>query len=276
MAKVFGKKIYYKEEIDSTNTEAKRQAAEEGNHGLVVIAEQQTMGRGRRGRSWSSPKGTGIWMSLLLKPELEPEKASMLTIVAALSVADAITEVTGLEAFIKWPNDIVVGGKKVCGILTEMSADVSGIRYVVVGIGINVNTREFPEEIKEIATSLFLEKCSAQMKQKEVVHSESHKQLDETELIDRELLMTTVLDKLEEYYNQFMQSGDLEFILEDYNKKLANRDKQVRIIAGGDERSQEGIARGINKEGELLVETEEGLLEVRSGEVSVRGLYGYV
>lgn len=256
--KVFGQKLLYKEEIDSTNIEAKRQALEAENHGLVVIAEKQTAGKGRRGRSWDSQKGTGIFMSLLLKPkkELVPDKASMLTLVAALATSEAIEETIGLNVSIKWPNDLVVNNKKVCGILTEMSADNEGIRYVIVGIGINVNTREFPEEISGMATSLLLEQGY--------------------EKIDRSLLVAAVLEKLEVYYEQFLKDKCLEFLLEKYNKKLINFDKQVKILGNDGQVGLTGIAKGINKEGELLVETEDGLVEVRSGEVSVRGLYGYV
>lgn len=263
--KVFGRKILYQEETDSTNTEAKRQALEE-NHGLLIIAEEQTLGRGRRGRSWNSPKGTGIWMSLLLQPKeisvqsektvLSAKKASMLTLVTALSVAEAISEETGLEAFIKWPNDIVINSRKVCGILTEMSADNDGIHYVVIGIGINVNTREFPEEIREIATSLWLEQRKAG--------------------IDRASLVAAILGKLELYFEQFLEVEDLSFLLEAYNKKLVNFGKIVKVLGCDGQEENSGTAKGINKEGALLVETGEGLLEVRSGEVSVRGLYGYV
>lgn len=267
--KVFGQKIYYKEEIDSTNTEAKRQAVEGAGHGLLVIAEQQTLGKGRRGRNWNSPKGTGIWMSLLLKPEISADKASMLTLVTALSAADAIFEMTGLEASIKWPNDIVINGKKVCGILTEMSADNNGIRYVIVGIGINVNTEEFPEEIKETATSLLIEKRKETEK---LGKPASREQMS----LNREALVALVLKKLECYYEQFLVNEDLNFLLEDYNKKLVNYNRQVMVLGSDGQIELSGIAKGINKEGELLVETEDGLVEVRSGEVSVRGLYGYV
>lgn len=252
--RILGQNIHYVEEIDSTNVEVKRQAANGADHGLLVIAEQQTMGKGRRGRSWNSPKGTGIWMSLLLKPgQLRPENASMLTLVTALSVADAIREVTGLEAWIKWPNDIVVNGKKVCGILTEMSSEANRIHYIVIGIGINVNTKEFPEEISEIATSLLIEKGTA---------------------ASRSLLAAKVMEQLEANYELFLQSGDLAYLLKPYNEKLINCNKQVKVVGSNEEIT--GTAKGINEKGELLVQIEDRLLEVCSGEVSVRGLYGYV
>ena len=153
----FGNKILYFDSIDSTNNELKRQAETQVCHGLLAVAEEQTAGRGRRGHGWVSPSGTGIWFSVLLKPEVSPDKASMLTLVAAMAVAKAITETTGLVSQIKWPNDIVVNKKKVCGMLTELSAEMTRINYVVIGIGINANNKEFPDEIKETATSLFIE-----------------------------------------------------------------------------------------------------------------------
>ena len=127
-------------EIDSTNLEVKRRAEAGAEAPLLIAADTQTAGRGRRGRTWISPPGNDIYMSLLLRPSIRPEHASMLTIVAALAVAGGIREETGLEAGIKWPNDAVVNGKKICGILTEMSTDMEEISYVVPGIGINVNS----------------------------------------------------------------------------------------------------------------------------------------
>ena len=132
-----GKNILYFDETDSTNTEIKKAAEKDAPHGTLAVADYQSMGKGRRGRSWAAPHGVGIWMSLLLRPELPPTCASMLTLVAALAVADGIREVCDLEAKIKWPNDIVVNGKKVCGILTEMSTELECINYIVTGIGIN-------------------------------------------------------------------------------------------------------------------------------------------
>lgn len=264
--KVFGQNLLFLEEIDSTNVEIKRQAVQGAGHGFLVIAEQQTMGKGRQGRSWTSPKGTGIWMSLLLRPkQLQPQRASMLTLVAALSVAAAIKEVTGLESWIKWPNDIVVGNKKVCGILTEMSSEADRIHYVVVGIGINVNTREFPMEIMETATSLLLEKGK--------LFDDDQVKAD-MKVFNRSLLAAKVLEHLEPNYERFLQNGDMGFLLEEYNKMLINRHRQVKIVGGREELT--GIAKGINEQGELLIETKDGLIEICSGEVSVRGLYGYV
>ena len=135
------------EETDSTNIRARKLAEEGAPDGTLVVTDFQNAGRGRRGRMWVSPSGTGIFMSLILRPDILPSSASMLTLVAALAVYDGIKETTGLETVIKWPNDIVAEGKKLCGILTEMSAELEGIHYVVTGIGINANMTEFPEEV---------------------------------------------------------------------------------------------------------------------------------
>ena len=132
----FIKKIVYYEETDSTNIRARKLAEEGAPDGTLVVTDFQNAGRGRRGRMWVSPSGTGIFMSLILRPDILPSSASMLTLVAALAVYDGIKETTGLETVIKWPNDIVAEGKKLCGILTEMSAELEGIHYVVTGIGI--------------------------------------------------------------------------------------------------------------------------------------------
>lgn len=157
------REVVYYDETDSTNNEAKRAAERDSAaDGTLYITESQTGGRGRRGRNWVSPAGSGIWMSLLLRPDIAPVNASMLTIVAAMAVQEAIHKVLtedghDAECRIKWPNDIVLNKKKVCGILTEMSAEMDYIHYVVIGMGINVNTTEFDDSIKATASSLYLE-----------------------------------------------------------------------------------------------------------------------
>ena len=134
-----GQELLYFDSIDSTNTKAKELAEAGYPNGTLVVSDSQSAGKGRRGRSWESPSGTGIFMTLMLKPDINPNNASMLTLVAALAVAKAISEITGEKALIKWPNDIVMNGKKVCGILTEMSAQFDYINNIVIGIGINVH-----------------------------------------------------------------------------------------------------------------------------------------
>lgn len=241
-------------EVDSTNDQAKRLAEAGSPHGTLVVADTQTSGKGRRGRSWVSPEGTGIWMSLLMRPEIPPSHASMLTLVMALAVAEGIEAETGLETLIKWPNDIVISGKKVCGILTEMSAELDCIHYVVTGMGINVNMEEFPDELSQKATSLRIEAGRT---------------------YSRSAVIASVMEKLESFYEEFVRYGDLRNLTEPYQRRLANRDKQVCVLAPGG--SWEGTALGINEKGELLVKTGDGTIKsVVSGEVSVRGIYGYV
>ncbi|MCI9533115.1 MAG: biotin--[acetyl-CoA-carboxylase] ligase [Lachnospiraceae bacterium] len=254
-----GRPIHYYHELDSTNNEAKRMAEEKPGlqgHGAVIVAESQNAGRGRRGRGWDSPQGSGIFFTILLKPGMDPANAPMLTLVKALAAAKGIQKSTGLDAAIKWPNDVVVGGRKVVGILTEMSAQVDYVNHIVVGTGINVHQTSFPEELASKATSLDIELGQAK---KQVL---------------RAALLAAVLEEFEHYYEAFMQTQDLSALREEYNALLVNCGRQVRVLDPLGE--FEGKALGINERGELLVEREGGAVKVSSGEVSVRGIYGYV
>ena len=248
-----GCEIYCFDSIDSTNTKAKELAEAGHPSGTLVVADQQTLGRGRRGRSWESPAGTGIFMTLMLKPDINPNNASMLTLVAAMATARAITEVTGEAAQIKWPNDIVMNGKKVVGILTEMSAQFDYINHIVVGIGINVHNEEFPEEIAKTASSLLLE-CG-------------HR-------IHRASLIEAFLEEFERLYAVYLETEDMSGLQKEYDSLLVNRGRQVRVL--DPKEPFEGKAMGITKKGELIVDTWESRKLVSSGEVSVRGIYGYV
>lgn len=249
-----GRNVSYFRETDSTNVQARRLGEDGAPHGTLVAADAQSAGRGRRGRQWDSPHGSDIYMSLLLRPQIPATQAPMLTLVMALAVADALREQTGVDARIKWPNDIVTRGRKMCGILTEMSADMDGVRYVVIGVGINVNGTAFPEEIRERATSLALESGRRFL---------------------RPVLMAAVMEKFETYYSVFTERGDLSGIQDAYNDLLVNVGEQVRILEPGHEYN--AISSGINGKGELLVTREDGRQEaVFAGEVSVRGIYGYV
>lgn len=253
------KKIINLQEVDSTNNEAKRGAGLGAADGTLYIAETQTGGKGRRGRQWSSPPGSGIFMSLLLKPGISPDNASMLTIVAAMAVASSIEHVLRennctAECHIKWPNDIVINRKKVCGILTEMSTGLQDINYVVIGIGINVNTKGFDEELKLTASSLYLETGIC---------------------FDRNDIVTAFAKEFTKYYKQFLCTQDLSGLMAEYNGRLANVGKQVKVIDV--KQSFTGTALGIDSRGELIVLQEDGSRTlVSAGEVSVRGLYGYV
>lgn len=249
-----GQEIAYFDEIDSTNIKAKELAEQGYPNGTLVVADQQVSGRGRRGRSWESPSGIGIFMTLMLKPEINPNNASMLTLVAALAVAKAIKEVTGLDAQIKWPNDIVINGKKICGILTEMSAQFDYINHIVIGIGINVHNEVFSDEIAHMASSLLLESQGKKFRRAEIIEK--------------------ILEYFEEYYEIYLETEDLTALTGEYNKILVNMNKPVRVLDPKDE--FEGKAMGITAKGELIVDTWESRKLVSSGEVSVRGIYGYV
>lgn len=246
-------KRYHFETIDSTNKKARELAIAGAEHGTLVTADTQQAGIGRRGRSWSSEKGTGIYMSMLLRPRMETDKASMLTLVAALAVEKAIAETLHCQPMIKWPNDIVLNQKKICGILTEMSLKGTEIDYVVIGIGINANNKNFPEEIVQTASSLFLE-----------LNQE----------IDIELLISEVWKHFTVYYEQFLEVGDLTLLKKEYEKALINKEEKVKVLDPLGEYI--GIAMGITNTGELIVDTEGEIRYVSSGEVSVRGIYGYV
>lgn len=249
-----GQEIVCFTETDSTNVRARKLGENGAAHGTLVVAEQQTAGRGRRGRGWESPAGSSIYMSLLLRPEFLPNKAPMLTIVMAYSVATALREQTGLDFRIKWPNDIVLNGKKVVGILTEMSTEIEYINHVVIGVGINVNTEAFPEEICATATS---------------IRRESGKTWRRAELI------AAILRQFEVQYERFVKEEDLAYLREAYDAVLVNCNREVRIL--GEKDGYRAVALGIDDQGELLVRKEDGTVtSVYAGEVSVRGIYGYV
>jgi len=202
--------------------------------------------------------GESISMSILLRPQITPNQAPMLTLVMACSVAEGIMDckdVCGEQQIqIKWPNDIIIHGKKLVGILTEMSTQIDYINHVTVGVGINVNLTDFPEEIREHATSLRLE-CGHKVK--------------------RAPLIAAIMKRLEENYALFMETGDLSQLMEKYSELLVNKDRDVMIL--GAKEQYVAHALGINKTGELIVRKEDGTIEeVYAGEVSVRGVYGYV
>ena len=244
----------YCKEVDSTNNYARQLAEQGAGHGTVVVAETQTAGKGRRGRGWVSPAGSAIYMSCILRPQIEPFKASALTLVAAMAVEKAINEMLDVGAMIKWPNDLIIDDRKICGILTEMSSDMDGIRHVVVGIGINVNQTTFPEEIHQMATSLTLASGKK---------------------VRRAALVAAIMNDFRDYYQSFIKTADMSLLAEPYNRVLVNRSKQVSVIEPAG--TWTGRALGINDQGELMVEQEDGRVKnILSGEVSVRGVYGYV
>lgn len=269
-----GRKLYYRDETGSTNNDAK-QCGEQGDpHGTVVVADIQNAGKGRRGRSWQTLSGTALSFSILLRPSFPAERASMITLVMALSVAEAVesameegaekgrenrTEKQRTMAVrIKWPNDIVIHRKKVCGMLTEMTMtpELDEIQYLVVGAGINVNNKdlqEFQEGIRERATSLRIETGRR---------------------VNRAALLQDVLKRFENNYEIFLQTLDMSRLRAGYQARLQGIDGEVRVLEPAGEYT--GVSRGINDRGELIVERENGeRTAVYAGEVSVRGLYGY-
>ena len=247
--KTMGQSIYFYEETDTTNNRARELALEGAPEVTLVVAEKQTAGRGRRGKVWESPLGTGIWMSLVLRPQIMPAEASVLTLLCGLATAEAIEAETGLSAGIKWPNDILINGKKAVGILTEMDCEMSEVHFVIPGIGINVNTASFPPEIAEIATSLYLE-CGKTVSRRRLVHR--------------------VLERLEEHYETFLRTGSFAAMLEDYRKHCITLGKEVHVL-GREPFFAEAL--DITPEGELLVRRADNGKEevVFSGEVSIRG-----
>lgn len=288
-----GRKLYYYEETGSTNNDAKRCGEEGDPHGTVVVADIQNAGKGRRGRAWQTLSGTALSFSILLRPAFPAERASMITLVMALAVAEAveaamggstdgskeggIRERTAAEESlpdgaaqaaaekqravvkIKWPNDIVINRKKVCGMLTEMTMtpELDEIQYLVVGVGINVNNespQEFQEEIRQTATSLCIESGKRQ---------------------NRAALLQAVLGRFEKYYGIFLETLDMSRLRAPYQARLQGIGGEVRVLDPAGEYT--GVSRGINDRGELIVEREDGgCVAVYAGEVSVRGLYGYV
>lgn len=249
-----GVTIRYFSVIDSTNQYAKRIGEEGAPDGTLVIADEQTAGKGRSGRHWVTPPGKAIAFTLLLRPDIPPSRISMVTLVMGLAVCRAVRSLYGLPVGIKWPNDVVIDGKKICGILTEMSAEMDGVHYIVIGVGINANLTSFPEEIRDVATSIALQ-----------LHHE----------VSRAGLIAEVMARFEEFYEKFEKDSDLSGLIDEYNADLLNCGRKVRVLDPKGE--YEGTALGIDRLGQLLVKREDGTVtEVYAGEVSVRGIYGYV
>lgn len=248
---VMGRHVYYYDCLGSTNDEARMLAEQGAPEGSLVVAETQNTGKGRMGRAFFSPEGCGVWMSLILKPDIPPADASMITLIGAIAVQEMM-ESFGLDSGIKWPNDLVIDHRKTTGILTEMSAGPDVVNYIVIGIGINVNMKEFPEELKETAISMAMA---------------SGKTYHRAEVIRR------VMKYFEMNYRQFLKDGNLAFLKEKYNSSLIHLNKEISIHEI--RRVWRGISRGINDIGELIVSVDSETAVVRSGEVSIRGVYGY-
>lgn len=237
--KIVGRDIQVFEQTTSTNDVVEKLARDGVKEGFVVFAESQTKGRGRLGRVWQSPTHKGLWFSVLLRPNLRPQETTQLTVISATSLRRAIKTVTGLSAEIKWPNDLLLGGKKVAGILTELSAEVDRVRHIIIGIGLDVNqdTGEFPGELRQIATSL---------------------KIEAGEEICRAELATKVLRELDADYARIC-AGKFPQVADEWEAACVTIGKNVAVHIG--DRKFRGRAESLDDDGALLVRTEHGHLE---------------
>lgn len=245
---VVGRDIRVFEQTTSTNDVVEKLARDGVKEGVVVFAESQTKGRGRLGRAWVSPVRKGLWFSVLLRPKLRPQETTQLTVVAATATWRAINRVTGLSPEIKWPNDILMGGKKLVGILTELSAEVDRVKHITLGIGVSVNVTasEFPTELRKIATSLQIELG------KPVMRAE---------------LATAILRELDADYARVNQ-GKFPALADEWEAHCTTIGKQV--VVGLGERKLRGRAEALDDDGALLLRTEHGRLErVIGGDVTL-------
>lgn len=240
--KIYGQNITYYETCSTTQTIAHDDAQNGAPDGTLIIAEEQIAGKGRLARPWSSAARKGIWMSLIIRPSLMPQQAPQMTLVAAVAIVRAIEEVVKIEATIKWPNDIMIKGKKITGILTELQSDPDRVKAIIIGIGMNINhdMDDFPEEIQSIATSL---------------------KLESGETIDRSRLIAEILSFLELYTHMYEKHGfgPIKLLWEGYSNTAGKRIKAVML-----NETIEGVALGIS---------EDGLLEVKQDDGTIRGIY---
>jgi len=246
---IFGKHIHHYYKIGSTNSAAMEAAAEGAPEGSVFLAEQQTAGRGRGGHQWHSARSVGIYCSLVLRPPLPPSEVLILSLAAGLAMRAAVQEIDDrMVPDLKWPNDLLISGKKFCGILTEMNAEVTRVRYVVVGIGINVNQASFPADLQSSATSLRMASGTEQ---------------------SRLQLCAALLKSLDREYRQLLENPDArESILRRFSEQSSTvRGTEVRVEENG---GFEGLTEGLDARGFLQVRTAQGVRTVLSGTVRVK------
>ncbi len=246
---IIGKNMEYHPSVDSTNRVAKALAYNGAEEGTIVVAEEQEVGKGRLDRKFFSPRGKGIWFSVILRPEILPKDAPKLTLMAAVAVAEAMARFN-LKAEIKWPNDIMFEGKKLVGILTEITGEIGKITYIVVGVGINVNIsrEDFPEELQDVAASL----------------SEMN-----GEILSRVQIFRAVLEEFDKLYIEVKNSG-FDKVIESWKKYNVTLGKNVRVISAGEGEDFTGKAVDLNSDGALVVETKNGRRAVYAGDVSIR------
>lgn len=244
--------IIWKEELDSTNEQAKRMAREGAVDEGVFVTEKQTKGKGRIHRGWTSERAEAIMMSVLLRPELEPSKAPIITFAAALGVVSAVKRICNVDAKIKWPNDIVYDGKKMCGILTEMSSDMDRVEYIVCGMGLNVNQKKFEEELSDKAVSI---------------------RIITGKKIDRVKLSAAMIEDVFSYCGEYIAHG-IDAIFDDYCANSVIIGKEIKVFYGNE--MIEGICEGFTKHGELILNSNGEIRNFIAGEVSIRGTKGYI
>lgn len=238
--------IIFHRELPSTQEVARKLALEGAGEGTVVLAERQTSGRGRMGRSWSSPLG-GVYLSIILRPRLAPPEALRLSLLAGVAVARTIRKVSGLKPYLKWPNDVLLGAKKVAGILCELGAETDRVNYVILGIGVNVNN-DPPQELSEVATSL---------------KRESGREIPRTEFI------RVLLPELESLYRQLMEEG-FKPIRQAWKELSSTLGSRVMVSSLGE--VLQGEALDIDEDGALILRTSDGLRKVIAGDISLRPL----
>jgi BirA family biotin operon repressor/biotin-[acetyl-CoA-carboxylase] ligase len=248
---IFSSRIHHYFRIGSTNVAAMQAAADGEPEGAVFLAEQQTAGRGRGGHSWESEQSVGIYCSVVLRPAIAPADALVLSLIAGIAVAEAVEQTTGLHPDLRWTNDVLLDGRKFCGILTEMNAEPTRVRYVVVGIGINVNHTSFPGELQPIATSL---------------------RMESGRLWSRVELTAALLKSLDSQYRRFLESGPAarSSVLRNFEERSSFT--RSRYVYVDDDGGYEGVTEGLDERGFLLVRTDAGLRTVLSG--SIRALDG--
>ncbi len=245
---VIGRDIRVFQETNSTNDVVEKLARDGVAEGVVVFAEAQSKGRGRLGRQWLSPAGKGLWFSILLRPDLRPQEATRLTVAAATAIARAIQQQTGVTPDIKWPNDLMVGGKKICGILTELSAELDHVKYIILGVGVDVNlaSSEFPSDLRKTATSL---------------------RIAAGRILSRPELAAAILQELDREYARILR-GQFAAVADDWAQRCTTLGQLVSIRLG--DRVLRGRAEALDESGALLLRTEHGRLErIIGGDVTV-------
>lgn len=277
---IVGQEVHFFDTIESTNDHAKKLAAEGCVDGMSVIAGQQTLGRGRLGRKWLSPPDKGIYISVVLRPDMAPAQTQIFTLAAAVAAVKAISGAVGIRPGIKWPNDLVIDGKKVCGILVEMSSEADRVNHIVIGIGINYSqgAEEFPYELRSRAISLEMAVRGIDMASEAKEADETMKtgecKTSDSGSISRLSVIRSFLREMDEAY-RFVIDGRQDEILDQWREYSVTIGKEVRFILRDAEYT--GTAVDITPDGRLIVDCSDGMRrELYSGEVSVRGIYGYV